>query len=254
MLFSKATFLGLDPTAGEKPFVYAALDQERRLLALAQGSIDDVLAFAAGQQHCLAAVCAPPRPNQGVMRREEVRRTLAVPPHPGRWENFRLAEYLLRQHNLSIPRTPADEEACPNWMRMGFKLHRRLEACGYCAYPDDQAPRQVLEVYPYACYAVLLDGLPLPKHTLEGRLQRQLVLHELKLEVPDPMDFFEEVTRHRLLKGILPMEMLFTPGELDALVAAYTAWLAAYHAEQVTCLGDAAEGQVVLPAAAIKVY
>lgn len=254
MLFTKATYLGIDPTAGGKPFVYAALDQEQRLLALGQGSIDDVLAFAAGQQTCLAAVCAPSGPNQGLMRQAELRQSLTPAPHPGRWENLRLADYLLRRHNLSIPHTLASESACPGWMRMGFQLHRRLEALGYCAYPHEQAARQRLEVYPYACYAVLLDGLPLPKHTLEGRLQRQIILYELKLHVPDPMDFFEEVTRHKLRKGLLPLDLLYAPGELDALVAAYTAWLAANHPDQVTLLGDPLEGQVALPGSDLKVY
>ena len=42
------------------------------------------------------------------------------------------------------------------------------------------------------------------------------------------MEFFEEVTRHRLRHGILPLEKLYTPGELDALTAAYLAWLAGW--------------------------
>lgn len=254
MLFSKTTFLGIDPTAGDKPFVYAALDGEQHLLALGHGTIDDVLAFAAGQQSCMAAVCAPPRPNQGLMRTDHIRQALTPTPHPGRWENFRLADYQLRRFNLSIPQTPAVEEECPNWMRMGFLLHRRLAALGYCGYPAQDAERLVMEVYPYACYAALLGVLPFSKHSLEGRLQRQLVLFERELDLPDPMDFFEEVTRHRLLKGILPTDILYSPGELDALVAAYTAWLAAVNPEQVTLLGDPAEGQVVIPSAELKAY
>jgi hypothetical protein len=66
------------------------------------------------------------------------------------------------------------------------------------------------------------------------------------------MLLFEEITRHRLLKGILPLEPLYSAGELDALAAAYTAWLAALHPDQVTLLGDPQEGQVVLPGAELK--
>ena len=72
----------------------------------------------------------------------------------------------------------------------------------------------------------LLGQLPLPKPTLEGRLQRQLVLFEQDMGIKDPMEFFEEITRHRLLKGILPIECIYTSEELDALVAAFTAYLA----------------------------
>ena len=118
--------------------------------------------------------------------------------------------------------------------------------------PRRVPPRQSLEVYPHACYAGLVGHLPLPKHTLEGRLQRQLVLYECRLNIPDPMSLFEEITRHRLLQGILPLENLYSPDELDALVAAYTAWLAGTNAEQVSLLGDPEEGYMVLPVAELK--
>jgi hypothetical protein len=252
MFYTNSTFIGIDPTAGEKPFVYAALDHEVRLLALGHGNIDDILAFAAGQRQAVVAVCAPRQPNQGVMSRPEIRQNLAPPPNPGRWVNFRLADYLLRQHNLSIPQTPADESQAPNWMRSGFALFQRLEALGYQLYQQTGAERQCLEVYPYASFAVMLGVLPFPKYTLEGRLQRQLVLYDNKVDVPDAMRIFEEITRHRLLKGVLSLDLLYTPGELDALVAAYTAWLAALHSDKVKLLGDPQEGQVVLPGVDLK--
>jgi predicted RNase H-like nuclease len=66
------------------------------------------------------------------------------------------------------------------------------------------------------------------------------------------MRFFEEITRHRLLQGILPTQDLYTPGELDALVAAFTAWKAATYPDQVTLLGDPQEGQMVLPVVELK--
>ena len=114
------------------------------------------------------------------------------------------------------------------------------------------APLQWLEVYPHACYCALLGQVPLPKNTFEGRIQRQLALVEQKLDVPDPMDLFEEITRHRLLQGILPVGELYAQGELDALAAAYTAWLAATYPSKVTALGDPAEGVVIVPAAELK--
>ncbi len=251
MFYTQTTFLGIDPTAGQKPFSYAALDHELRIMALGQGSMEDVLAFVAGQRQAVVAVCAPQRPNQGLLRQEELRQSLSPPPRPGRWVDFRLAEYMLRQHNLNIPQTVSQADACPNWMQVGFRLFRRLESLGYQPYPEE-APLRYLEVYPYACYAVMLGVIPFNKYSLEGRIQRQLVLHEHKLNVPDAMEFFEEITRHRLLNGILPGDNLYTPSELDALVAAYTAWAAALHPEQITCVGDAREGQIVLPVEKLK--
>ena len=39
------------------------------------------------------------------------------------------------------------------------------------------------------------------------------------------MEFFEEITRYKLIQGILPLENLYTSKELDALVAAFVAWM-----------------------------
>ena len=248
VLFDRLTFLGIDPTAGEKPCTYAALDGGLKLLALGQGSLDDVLAFAAGLRQAVAVVCAPRRPNQGLMARPEVRQALNPPPAPGRWEGFRLAETLLRRKGIAIPRTPASEEAAPGWMRRGFLLFRRLEAIGYQADLDGGAERLSLEVYPHACFTALLNGVaPYPKQTLEGRLQRQLVLYEKDVQIGDPLEFLEEFTRRHLLTGKLPFEQIHTPAELDALVAAYTGWLALRYPERVERLGALEEGEIVVP-------
>lgn len=252
MLFSNTTFIGIDPTAGQRPFAYAALDHELCLLALGHGDIDEILAFVAGQRAARVGVCAPRRPNQGVMERAQVRENLSPPPRPGRWTGFRLAEYQLRQRNIRAPQTPADEDHCPNWMRMGFMLFRRLNKLDYQDYPAEAAARQSLEVYPHACFAVLLGQNPFQKHSLEGRIQRQLVLYEQGLEIPDPMRFFEEITRHRLLQGILPLEGLYPAEELDALAAAYTAWTTAMQPDKVTLVGDKQEGRIVLPVSELK--
>jgi len=61
------------------------------------------------------------------------------------------------------------------------------------------------------------------------------------------MDFFEEITRYKLTKGVLPMDLLYQPDQLDAMAAAYTAWLTALKPEQVSLVGDTKEGTLALP-------
>ncbi len=252
MLFTKTTFIGIDPTAGQRPFAYVALDSDLRLLAVGAGDIEEVLAFVGGQQQAYVAVNAPRQPNQGLMAEETVRAQFTPPPRPGRWTGFRVSEYELRRRNISTPRTPATEANCKKWLQMGFIVYRRLFAQGYQTYPSDDSPRQMLEVYPHGAYTALLGCIPFPKKTLEGRLQRQLLLYTHDLDVPNPMRIFEEITRYRLLQGILPLEELHTPPELDALVAAYTAWMAAKDPDQVTLVGDPREGQITLPTGDLK--
>lgn len=251
MFYSKTTYLGIDPTAGDKPLTYVALDQERDLLAIGQGDMDEVLAFVAGQRSAVVGVCAPRSPNQGLMDRAEVRDRLSPQPRPGRWTNFRVVEYLMRQHNIYMPQTASAVDDCPRWMQQGFILYKRLKTLGYRAYPSKDAAHQVLEVYPHASFSALLEMLPFPKHTLEGRIQRQLILYGCDLDIPDPMYIFEEFTRHRLLQGMLPIEDLFQAEELDALVAAYSAWMAGNESENTSFIGDTIEGQILLPVAEI---
>ena len=87
----------------------------------------------------------------------------------------------------------------------------------------------------------------LPKYSLEGRLQRQIALYDLGLHLSDGMQFFEEITRHRLLLGQLPNDVPYEADELDALALAYTAYLSTARPDSVELLGDADEGQVSVP-------
>ncbi len=251
MWLTQATFIGVVPLAG-RPGAYGALDGEGRRLGLARGSLGEVVAFCGGQRRAVVALAAPTAPSRRLLQQPDYRDALEAPLRPGRWQEGRVAEFLLRRHNLRMLPTPADAERAPAWMRVGFRLYEQLRRMGYRPYPSEESPHQVLETYPYAVFAALLGHLPFRKETLEGRIQRQLVLQEQGLDLPNPLRIFEEFTRHRILSGVLPTEGLFTPAELDALVAAWTAWKAATAPEEVTTLGDPDEGQIVLPVAALR--
>jgi len=93
------------------------------------------------------------------------------------------------------------------------------------------------------CYRVFQPGL-LSRRTLEGRIQRGLILYEAGLQINDAMDFFEEITRHKLMQGLLPTETIYTSKQLDALVMAYLAWMAGNPSEKVITRGN-----LYLPAA-----
>jgi predicted RNase H-like nuclease len=48
------------------------------------------------------------------------------------------------------------------------------------------------------------------------------------------------------------VDLLYLPEQLDALVAAYTAWLAVEKREKTTSIGDILEGPIVLPVVELK--
>jgi predicted RNase H-like nuclease len=63
------------------------------------------------------------------------------------------------------------------------------------------------------------------------------------------MEALEELTAQHLLEGRTVLPGLLDHDALDALAAAYTAYLAAVEPEEVTLVGDEVEGQIVVPVA-----
>lgn len=250
MLIEPLTWIGVypapQPGKGRGLLTYAALDKTLRVLALRQGSSDDLKAFAGGQSAAVIAINAPRRlsPDIPALTSQTTLFPETRQPKPIRG---RLADRQLREHNLGHPHTPASLEECPAWIRRGFTLYETLVGIGYCDYPSGSQPLQVMEVFTHATFTLLSGEPPLPRNTLEGRLQRQLLLNDKDVDVPDPMRFFEEVTRYKLHKGILPLSEIRLPAELDALASAYTAWLAIKQPERIMLYGDEREGQVVVP-------
>lgn len=249
MLFTDSVFVGIDPTSSHKSFTFAALDKGLNLIALSDGELDDVIAFVAGHASAVVAINAPAGLNRGLVRdkNKELFKSLKT-----RALGFRVAELDLRERGIPISGTPATASACPAWVQAGFALYRKLEKLGFKKYPADQSPHQVLETQPHAAFCVMAGVVPQSKPSLEGKIQRQLLLYEAGLRIKDPMDFFEEITRHKMLKGMWPLDMLYLPEQLDALVAAYTAWCVTHKPDDISAVGDPKEGMIILPEKNLK--
>ena len=90
------------------------------------------------------------------------------------------------------------------------------------------------------------------KSTLEGRIQRQLLLWKQGLNISDPMSAFEEITRYRLERGIFPFQDICSLEILQAIVIAFVAWLAGNHPEKLITKGEMSEGRISLPVKLIQ--
>jgi hypothetical protein len=247
MAFNPLAYVGINISSGHRPYTLAVMDVELHLMALSQGEELEVLGFCAGLSSVLVIINAPPHPNTGLMNDPEYCQKLVPPPHAGRRINMRVAEYEARLHGLSVPRAPASIEDSPVWMRSGFNLYESLANLEYRPFPSDDSTRQWLESQAETFFYGLLGAIPFEANSLEGRIQRQLVLYDRQLPVSDPMDFFEEVTRYRLLHSILPAEKIFSAPEINALGMAYAGWLAINRPQSVTQLGAPEEGQITVP-------
>lgn len=241
-------FIGVDISIGAKPVTFIAFDSDQQVLAIGEGDVPDILAYAAGQTgKALVAVNAAAHPNNGRMARAEVRSTLTPPPARGKFTALRQAEYELIQAGMPVPETPDAPGKSLPWVRRGFALVELLQWLKYRPFPENDAPRQWLEVNADAAFWSLLDVVPLQAGSLEGRIQRQLALLDQGLKVPDAMEFFEELTRYKILKSSLPTQDIFPQAEINAWIAAYTAWLAVYEPGRIRQYGDPDEGLVFLP-------
>lgn len=232
-----------------RAFIFAALDQDRQLLAIGHGDHKDVLAYLGGQGAAYAAINSPRGPNTGaILRAGTFQNGLpfsgndAVPRL-----NARLCEHLLLQQGFEIETTPSKIKDSPGWVQRGFGLYRHLATFGYAPFPNQNGAHHSLETRADAIFWRMLNHKrPLPA-SLEGRLQRQLLLYEAQLPVADAMNFFLEITRFKLKQGELPDQEIHSFEELNALAAAFIAWQAAHHPEQVELVGDSDEGQIALP-------
>jgi len=245
-------FIGIDPSGGREPFCFSALNKDCSPVLLEEGDLDRVLEFLSGNDAAIVAINAPQHPSQGLVKERLMKRG----PSSGslRGSDCRLAEYELHERGISVSNTPSRKEMCPSWVQLGFSLYEGLTGLPvkYEPYSADQNAHQFFETHPHAIFCSMLGLQPLPKPTLEGRLQRQLILHENGVKIHDPMAFFEEITRYRLLHGIMPMEILYSSEQLDSLAAAFTAFVVGTHPDQVIRLGDKTEGQIVLPVKELK--
>jgi hypothetical protein len=187
---NQTIYLGIDINGKRRPYIYAALDERRKLIALGQGPLEEVLFFAAGKNEAIAAVNSPSALNHGLLEIEKANQA----DHPlhtnGRKHAMRMAEFELLQQGCRVPQTPASSELCPAWMQRCFSLYTALEQVGFRPFSTEDNPRQWVETSAEAAYFRLSGQQPLDAHRLEGSLQRQAILYDLDLPVTDPMAFF----------------------------------------------------------------
>lgn len=254
MLFSEAKFVGVNSTAGERPMHYAVLDGKLKIHVLGKGDLEMMLAVIAGLDDPIVAISAPQKPNTGVMGRAAVRRRFNLDPDGTTWAQWRLCEYELRRRNIRLYNTPSEKEEAPRWMQNGFDIYKRLKRMDFTLLnPDDPVEiRTMIEVQSHTSYTVLLERRPFLKKTLEGRLQRQLVLHLEGLDVRNPKEILDDIDRDHMLRGSLPLDDLHLAEELDSLVNAYTAFLVMTNPERVRHVGDRREGLISVPTMTLK--
>lgn len=231
-------FIGVTVSSNNPGFSFAVLNDEKELLAVSQGSLKDAVAYMAGLSQGCAAISAPQK--LGVPKSGQHKKTTK--------RSLRDIDIILQQYGIEVDSMGSTPQTCPTRIRNGFAFYTQLVNLGFEPYLEEEPkPRQFFETQADAVF-IGLCGLRLyPSETLEGRLQRQLILYEQDVPVADPMQFLEEITRYKLMHGNLPLEQIYQPTELNALVCALTAWQVIHTPETIHPMGNPDEGLVYLP-------
>jgi hypothetical protein len=237
------TYVGIEPLANSNAFAFASLDESLTLLAIGEGSIKDVFAYLAGQEAVLVGIHAPEFLGKSPALHNHAQFSMLPPV-----KAYRLCEYQLWGNNIPVDFTTAKVTNLSAPSRHGYQLLQILQKYDFRFAHQSPANKILIETQPEACYYQLINTQPLPENSFLGRLQRQLLLHHHHLPVQDPMSFFEEITRYKLLMGKISLKSILIPEELNALVIAYTAWLYQQKPNQINTWGDGSDGEIILPA------
>lgn len=175
-------FIGID-VAGSRPSDIIVLDEHLRGVECLSSADPAATATEIASRYpaAVVAVDASRCLSRGLMRRDEFRQKLAVPPPDGKYLKCRSAEYELMRRNVSVYQTPSCvPDWLEAWLREGFAWYEALVRAGYADYPLDPTvePPCVIESYPYGNFVALLGGLPPSKSTRAGRAARVQALRD----------------------------------------------------------------------------
>jgi hypothetical protein len=236
------TFVGIDPNNRPPYYHLTAMDSQLNCLAELTGDWEEFTQFVTKSGKVIIAINAPLAINTGYLTQSNLPKR-----HPGRWPNCRRVEFELAQQGAPVYFTPNDPRKMPAAMSRGFTMSRRLIDLGY-KLSADQTENSLIEVPADAAFWSIAQGEMLDQNHLLGRIQRQMILYELGFQVPDPMEFFEEITRFKIKMGNIPFDLVLTPQQLNARIVAYTAQQLWKDPERVAKLGYQQEGFLYLPA------
>lgn len=166
-----------------------------------------------------------------------------------RWDTSQVITHLAQfeQVLLAVNILSGRKTASTRGQKISADFKKQIVEAGFKPYLTSNAPRQWVETNPPECFRSLAGQTLLPRRSLGGQLQRALILYEQGLQIADPMDFFEEITRHHVLAGVMPTELLYSASELDALAAAAVAWMLINKPVQVDLTKDLGKGMIVIP-------
>ncbi|NSW51986.1 MAG: hypothetical protein HPY85_05740 [Anaerolineae bacterium] len=238
------TFVGIDINRKPPHFTFIAVDVDFQPIAIDTGPIESVIAYLSGLQYARISINAPLHLNAGILRKQTQKKN-----SPGKYPNTRKIEYDLEQLGVTMYHTPDQVLRNDPITASGILLSEYLPQMnmveGFTEIPEQN--HCYFESPAGASFWSLIDAPLLDEDTLMGCIQRQLILFDLDLPLKNPMEFFEELTRHKIKHGTIPTGMVLPVEELNAWINVYCAIESWRSPERMVRLGCSQEGYVFLP-------
>jgi hypothetical protein len=250
----KNSFIGLSVISARKPLHVVVLDAEMRTLFAGMLPLAQALEQIDKYPQAVCAIDTPLGVNQGILAGVNGRLRYGLPANATLWQDFRVCEFMIAQAGMKIANTPPPDVPASVRTQLGWQVVEALRQLGFVNYRPGifDSARQLVETHPESAYTVCLGHLPRPKSHLFGQLQRQMVLYDVGLDVQNPLRLFDEISRQQVLLGKWQLQEILPVEQMDAHMAAYTAWLAMENSGQLSLLGDPLEGQIALPMSPLK--
>ncbi len=217
------TYIGIDVQAVQKPYFYSALNADLENIACGHGRLGDVLAYLSGQTSALVAVNGPICFQNA--EDDLVQGGLFDADQTSQHKVNRTGDIELAARGFKPGSSPASGKKVPLWVERSLELTTGIRQLGYRNLDLSESSRTFFETQSDAAYWLATGAMPYDSRSLEGRLQRQLLLCEFGFPLKEPMAFLEEFTRFRLRTSQVPMSYIQPAHELRALMSAATAWL-----------------------------
>jgi len=243
----------IDITGSSRAMDVAYLEDDALHLHTAS-NLKKCLDWIGERQPDVIAIDAPSKENVGLVPKG--RDEFGIPD--GSYENFRIAEALLKLKGIGLYNTPQTNP--PEWMKRGWDLYSLLTGKGYFLLDTPGSVKStgkvVLEVHPHASFVVGLGWIPQNKQTFAGQLERLAYLRrecrDLGISIDKTM--LAEDQLGQLKNTSATWETIFEDGvtlpeishdQLDAIAGLTTA-IRAKRGDAVA-IGHQGDGVIVVP-------
>ena len=238
----ESIFIGVEINSRPPYYTLIGIDANQTCQLDFSGNWEELMPQLAEFNKVIMAVNTPISPNNGFLTHSQRKKH-----KPGKWPDVRRIEYELEEYGAPIYHTPKKKSNLLAAQQYGFDLIENLQTTGFRQFGGEEQDKVYFEAPAETAFWSIDRKTIFEGDSFIGRIQRQLLLLELGFQMPDPMDFFEEVTRFKLKTGKAPLDMILDMPRLNAWICAYTAWQQKQNPSRTAKLGYPQEGFIYLP-------